>query len=77
MILERLILYIEDHPRLMQVMTENCGTIDEEDVEKLNAMIGRWLSARIKDLNISHYQQVTGNMGGIYAMEALFDELLA
>ena len=76
MILERTNLYVEDHSSLVHLMALNCGGIDEEDVEKLNAMIGRLLRARIKDLNISHDQDVTGTMGGMHAIDALFDALL-
>ena len=41
----------------MKLFAANSIQFDEEMIEFMNAKIGRWIQARIKDLNISHYRK--------------------
>jgi len=56
---ERLLLYAEEHPDVLQHLSANCSLTDEEFVEALNALIGRYMPPRIKDLNITHYERLS------------------
>ena len=48
---------------------------EEEKIEFMNAKIGRWIQARIKDLNISHYKRVTSIMKCIQDIMLSFSKL--
>ena len=39
--LERLVLYTTTHPDVLETLALNCAYLDEEDIEFLNALMGR------------------------------------
>ena len=53
-IAERLKLYVDKHINVMRLFAANCIQFDEEKIEFANAVIGRWMPARVKNINISH-----------------------
>ena len=53
----------------------NCRQFDEEKIEFMNAVIGRWIKARIKDLSIEHYTRVTCVMKLIRTAVGAFSKL--
>ena len=42
----------------------------------MNAKLGRWIKARIKDLGIGHYRRTSSIMKGVQEIDASFSELL-
>ena len=75
MIAERLKLYVDKHVNLIKLFASNCIQFDEEKIEFANAVIGRWMPARVKDINISHYFKVTCRMKCIRAIWSSFSKL--
>lgn len=75
MLAERLRLYKNKHPNVIRLFAANCIQLDEEKIEFMNAKIGRWMKARIKDLNISHYIRVTSIMKCIQNITQSFSRL--
>ena len=75
MIAERLKLYVDKHINVMRLFAANCIQFDEEKIEFANAVIGRWMPARVKNINISHYIRVTSIMKCIRAIQSSFSKL--
>lgn len=75
MLAERLRLYKNKHPNVIRLFSANCIQLDEEKIEFMNAKIGRWMKARIKDLSISHYIRVTSIMKCIQNITQSFSKL--
>ena len=76
MLFERLKQLKDKHPNAVKLFAANCSLFDEEKVEFMNAKIGRWIKARIKDLGIKHYRRTTSIMKGVQEIDASFSELL-
>ena len=68
-------VYKNKHPNVIRLFAANCIQLDEEKIEFMNAKIGRWMKARIKDLNISHYIRVTSIMKCIQNITQSFSRL--
>ena len=76
MLMERLKQLKDKHPNAVKLFAANCSLFDEEKVEFMNAKIGRWIKARIKDLGIQHYRRTTSIMKGVQEIDASFSELM-
>ena len=76
MLAERLKLYVEKHVNVVKLYAANCRQFDEEKIEFMNAVIGRWIKARIKDLSIEHYTRVTCVMKLIRSAAGAFSKLV-
>ena len=76
MLFERLAQLKEKHPNAVKLFAANCTLFDEEKVEFMNAKLGRWIKARIKDLGIGHYRRTSSIMKGVQEIDASFSELL-
>ena len=75
MIAERLKLYVDKHVNVIKLFAANCIQFDEEKIEFANAVIGRWMPARVKNIDISHYIRVTCVMKCIRAINSSFSRL--
>ena len=76
MLFERLAQLKEKHPNAVKLFAANCTLFDEEKIEFMNAKIGRWIKARIKDLGIEHYRRTSSIMKGVQEISSSFSELL-
>ena len=76
MLFERLRQLKEKHPNAVKLFAANCSLFDEEKVEFMNAKLGRWIKARIKDLGIGHYRRTSSIMKGVQEIDSSFSELL-
>ena len=76
MLFERLRQLKEKHPNAVKLFAANCSLFDEEKVEFMNAKLGRWIKARIKDLGIGHYRRTSTIMKGVQEIDSSFSELL-
>ena len=75
MLAERFKLYVDHHGNVVKLFAANCRQFDEEKIEFMNAVIGRWIKARIKDLSIEHYTRVTCVMKLIRTAVGAFSKL--
>ena len=76
MLFERLSQLKKNHPNALKLFAANCSLFDEEKIEFMNAKLGRWIKARIKDLRIGHYRRTSSIMKGVQEIDASFSELL-
>ena len=59
----------------MKLFAANCSLFDEEKVEFMNAKLGRWIKARVKDLGIHHYKRTSSIMKGVQEIDESFSKM--
>ena len=75
MLMERLKQLKENHPNAVKLFAANCSLFDEEKVEFMNAKLGRWIKARVKDLGIHHYKRTSSIMKGVQEIDESFSKM--
>ena len=70
---ERLLLY-RKHPDVLEFFSRNSARMDEEDIEFLNALIGRLVSSR-QALDMKAYKYTSGLMKAIHVLTKRLDDI--
>ena len=75
MLIERLKQLKDNHKNAVKLFAANCSLFDEEKVEFMNAKLGRWIKARVKDLGIHHYKRTSSIMKGVQEIDESFSKM--
>ena len=75
MLMERLKQLKDKHKNAVKLFAANCSLFDEEKVEFMNAKLGRWIKARVKDLGIQHYKRTSSIMKGVQEIDDSFSQM--
>ena len=76
MLMERLKQLKDKHENAVKLFAANCSLFDEEKVEFMNAKLGRWIKARVKDLGIHHYKRTSSIMKGVQEIDESFSKMV-
>ena len=72
-LLHFLLHYRDKHPDIIEFMCQNAAALDEEYIEFLNALLGRFVKAR-QQLDIKAYIKTSGLIHALHLLEQRLDE---